>query len=428
MMDRMSAITLGASAGETTIEELKLLGVVALLMAIALFATNRRTLALRRSRAMVVLISGGWLAVGFGVLLGRGGLGVVGAENFRTELTPALQAALGWVGLMLGLQLRRDVITGLPRWVWRVVALDALLVSVVFAGGSALCVWLWLGDWDVAGVWWGVSVLACACAGWAVETRSLAGADAENKYETARVGVRAGGTLSAVVFTLVFGMLLAIGARGVSGEVEVDVLRGLMTLGAAFGGAGLIALVGRYALVVAGKSPEQRLAIFLGLVTLSAGFAGQLGLPALMVAMVTGVVLANLSEQGLRDFERFILNADLVIATLVALLAGILIASDLGVREVALGCAIAGIRLVLKPLVLQHGRPKGAALGALSIAPVRQSPVALAIALSALLIEPSGVMARLLGVVVVAGVVSAILPALLSWLGQRTASDRGVAA
>lgn len=67
-------ITLGASSGVTAVSELELLGAVALVMAIALFATSRRTLRLRRSRAMVVLISGGWLAVGIGVLLGRAGL------------------------------------------------------------------------------------------------------------------------------------------------------------------------------------------------------------------------------------------------------------------------------------------------------------------------------------------------------------------
>ncbi len=375
---------------------------------------------------MVVLISGGWLAVVVGVLLGPGVFGLVGAENMQEQLTPALQAAMGWVGLMLGLQARREVLQGLPRWIWRVVSLDALLVGLVFGTAATLGVWAWLDRWDWGGVWWGASILACASAGWALETRSLVGIETPAKYEQARLAVRAGGTLSALVWILVFGLLLSIATRGADGAVSIDPIRGGLRLAASAGGAVLIAVIGRFALRIAGKKADAQLAIFLGMVAMAAGFAGQMGVPALTVAAMTGIVLANLSEKGVREFERFILRADLVIATLVALLAGILLSPGIGVPEVAIGCGLAGMRLVFKPIVLQRGSPAEAESGPLSIAGVRQSPVALAMALSALLIEPSSYMARTLAVIVIAGIVCAVLPVVLSWSDQRTKSVNDV--
>ncbi|GAB4552062.1 MAG: hypothetical protein Tsb0013_14260 [Phycisphaerales bacterium] len=418
--------TLGASAEGTSVGELELLGVVAMLMALALFATSRRTLRLRRSRPMVVLISGGWLAVGVGVLLGPGLLGIVAAERVQEQLTPALQAAMGWVGLMLGLQARREVLTGLPRWVWRVVGLDALVVGMVFGVAGILGVWAWIGVWDRGGVWWGASVLMCASAGWALETRSLVGTSSPPELEPARLAVRAGGTLSALVWILVLGLLLAFAPRDASGVVVIDPLGGAVRIAGASVAGVLIAFIGRFALRVAGKAPDARLAIFLGMVALSAGIAGQLGIPALAVAMTTGVVLANVTEAGVREFERFILRADLVVATLIALLAGLLLSPAIGVRELALGAGLAAVRLVAKPLVLRCGRPDEATTGALSIATVRQSPVALAIALSGLLLEPSELMARVLSVLVISGVLCAMLPALLSWSDQRSDAQRAV--
>lgn len=425
-----SLFTLAASAGETSPDQLKLLGAIVLLVVIALFTTSRATLRMRRSRAMILLLSGGWLAVGVGVALGPGGLGLIVGERFQVTLTPAIQAALGWIGLMLGLQARAEVLRELPRWVWRVVGLDSLLVGVVFGLGAVFGMRAFLGTWDIGGVWWGAAVLVCAASAWAVETRSLTGVDAQKKYELARMGIAAGGTLSAIVWVLVFGLLLAIAPRGATGVVEVDILGGVTTLLGGAAGAVVIAFVGRYALTLAGKAPEKRLAVFLGMVTLSAGFAGQLGIPALTVSLMTGIALAHLGAAGVREFERFILKADMVIATLLALLTGVLLSSSIGFADIALACGLAALRLLLKPVVLAVGTPSGTARGPLSIAPVRQGPAALAIGLSALLLEPSELMARVLGIVVLTGVLSALLPAVLSYTGQHvdTSDDEGVGA
>ena len=422
---RLSLVTtLGASAGETTVGELQLLGVVALLMAFALFATSRKTLSLRSSRPMVVLISGGWLAVAFGFLLGEGGFGVIGVDRFHQDLTPALQAAMGWVGLMLGLQARHSVLVELPKWIWRVVAVDALVV-VLFSSAITFGVWAWLDVWRVD-IWLAVAVLGCAAAGWALETRSLVGVETSTELQSSKLAIRAGGTLSALVWILVFGSLFAVGGRDISGAIAIDPGTGILKLLVCCVAAVLVAVVGRYALRIAGKEADKQLVIFLGMVALSAGFAGQLGVPALAVAALTGVALANFSDAGIREFERFILRADLVVATLTALLAGVLLSADLGIQEVALACGIAGLRLVFKPLVLRKGQPREAVAGALSIGPVRQSPAAIAIALSALLIEPSEMMRRVLGIIVMVGVISAILPVLLSWSDQRSKAAAAV--
>src|SRR5690606_36242201 len=82
------------------------------LVALALIATSKRLYRVRRSRPMALLISGGWLSVGAGMLVGPNGLGAIDREMLLS-LTPLMMIGLGWIGMMVGLQARREVLRSL---------------------------------------------------------------------------------------------------------------------------------------------------------------------------------------------------------------------------------------------------------------------------------------------------------------------------
>jgi len=413
---------------------------IALLAALALLATSARFRRLRRSRAMTMLISGGWLAVGIGVALGPSGVGLVEADDLL-RLTPVLMIGLGWIGMMMGLQLRRAVLGSLPGSLWRLVGLD-FLVTLVAVGASA---WIGLGLWlehaggRPGGVWRlsGVILLVACTIGWAMETRSLRTRDSLQNTRLATF-VRAGGALGGAVGVALFG----VGSKVVIRDPETleqtisFITAGQRALMALLSGA-LVALLGRYALHVAGRSRSEALVVFLGVVTLLAGVASALDFSPLFAAMLGGAILANISGSELERFERFILQAEHVVAALFALLAGVLIDPAIGVGGAALALALVASRFLLKPLVLrlgaadastddppadQSGRPSTL----LSIASVRQGPVAIALGVGLVLAEPSVFHQRLLAVVVLAGLLCEGLPIALSVRAARASMQTTV--
>ncbi len=365
---------------------------------------------------MVVLVSGGWLAVGVGVLLGPHATGVVSAEGLVGRIDPILQAALGWVGLMVGLQARGEVLRRLPGGVRRLWALDSA-VSVVLFGGVALAgLWLWAEPASMASVLGMAAVIACGSVGWSMETRSLKSAAEDPAEGSIELLVRGAGSLGALSGTLLLGVVWALVRRGDDGTLGIDLLDGVLRLGSCVVASVALAYVGRLGIKLASKQPDQQLVVFLGLVAMTAGLSAQMGLPALFGATLTGVVLANLASTDVRRIERFILRAEHVVATLVSLLAGAWLGLDLPMTALALVLAIAIARLVVKPWLLRMvvGEQTGSRLRGLAIGPVRQGPIAVALAVSAVLLEPSALASRVLGVVVLAGLASDAIPLLVS--------------
>ena len=102
----------------------------AALVTLALLATSKRFYRVRRSRIGAGAVAGGWVAVSAGLLLGPFGTGAI-APDAVLSATPLLSVGLGWIGLMIGLQARRDILTRLPRVVWRLSLADFVASSLV---------------------------------------------------------------------------------------------------------------------------------------------------------------------------------------------------------------------------------------------------------------------------------------------------------
>lgn len=381
---------------------------ILVLITLALLATSRLFYRLRRARLGVMLLAGGWPAIGVGVLLGPHALEIASATAVYSA-TPLALMGLGWIGLLVGLQARRAVLTQLPRPVVRAAAADALAVALVFFPLAALLLSLMWRGATTGSLLFAAGALAVCSIGWSMETRSLLVRDDPPAHAAAML-VRASGALGALAAVLALAIFDAFtgagpggaGAHWAIGVVIALALPVVIALGVGF--------LGRETLTQAGNNSADQLAVFLGIVALSAGAAAQLGLAALVAATMTGVVLANISTKQTLSFERFILKAEHTVATLFALVAGVLLDPHIGVAGVAVAFAIAAARIALKPTVVRRAMgndlERAARRTPTLLGPARQSPLALAIAVALLLENPSPLLARVLAIVALAGILS----------------------
>ncbi len=350
--------------------------VLALLAILALLASSRRLWALRRGPLGAVLLTGGWAAVAVGLLLGPHAIGVVDAE-VREEVRPLVHFGLGWVGLLLGFQAHRSLPRVLPAGAARH-ALADVVVSVLVVGGAALAV---LHTVAPAGGWTPLlapaALLGVAAIGWPPEARSLAGDPARAQAAVLRVRAVSGlGSLFAVaLYGGLFRLRLGLPPDATGWQVVGGSL--LLAVGIAAATGVLIDVMMR----LSRRSEGDFLVVLLGSTAFGAGAAVTLGQSPLFVGALTGAVVVNLPSGVLDKLKRAVLAAEQPIAMALLLLAGTLADPRLGAAEAALAAALLVGRLSAKLVVgvlpiARAAQAAGAASGALSLAPLRQAPLA----------------------------------------------------
>ncbi|MCL4197316.1 MAG: hypothetical protein KJZ69_07460 [Phycisphaerales bacterium] len=403
----------GAGAGASA---LRIFAAMVLLSGLAILATSKSLYRFQRNLLLARYMSGGWIAVLIGFLLGPWGANVV-TDEMLLEVRPALMVGLGWIGAIIGLQARRSLLTAVPTAVRRWVAMDALAMIALGGLVSALA----LGQMLTAdrAAWWvaPVGLLITACIGWAAETRSLG----EQRTAAGRhleVLVQAGAGLAAILAVCLHGLLMILPSRDASGDVVVSIPTGALRLLAAALLATGVGFIGRYLLQQAGRERRELLVIHIAMIAIISGIASELAVSPLFAAMLCGIVITNLGGPKLREFERFILRAEQPVAILFALLAGVLLDPRIGVWGAALVAGLVALRVAVKtPLMrlslnrFDHALPGRSPLFR---APLRQSLVALALAVSLVLHESSILNQRLLTIVIVVGALSELLPFILA--------------
>lgn len=411
----------GAGAGA-----LRIFAAMVLLSGLAILATSKSFYRFQRNRITARYMSGGWIAVLIGFLLGPWGANIV-TDEMLLEIRPALMVGLGWIGAIIGLQARTSLLHAVPGAVRRWVALDSAAMLLLIGLAGALI----LGRMLVAAdpVWWiaPIGLLVTACIGWAAETRSL-GEERSPAGRHLEVLVQAGAGLAAIVAVTMHGLFMLAPARDAQGEVILDWGTAALRLLASALLATGVGFVGRYLLQQAGRERRELLVVHIAMIAIISGIASELGVSPLFAAMLCGAVITNLGGHKLREFERFILRAEQPVAILFALLAGIFLDPRLGAWGLLLVATLVTVRLAIKiPLmrvtlsVYHHTIPIRSPLFR---APLRQSLVALALGVSLVLYESSRLNQRLLTVVLLVGAISEMLPFLLA----RLQSDLATAA
>jgi hypothetical protein len=396
---------------------------------------------LHRNRAVAALAAGGWFAVLAGAAIGSSGLDVIDTTIFA-EVRPLLVVALGWVGLIVGLQLRVRVLQAVPTVIWRWTLVDAAISALVaIAFGLAACGW-WIdgffaraGDsvhW-IVGVVPAIAALAASNLGWAPETRSLR-VELSDRTKRIAVLVSAGAGLASVLAIAVIGVALLPISES-SEQTSLDAGLGLVRLGVLAGVAVLAGAAARFLLGSIERNSPQMLVVLLGLVCLVGGIADAAGIPPLLSGLLAGAVIANLPEGPSRELESVLRRGETAGAILLYAVAGVLATLEPGWGAVLLAIGLAASRTLLKTWwmskALRGGGedlPRGTPL---RLAAVRQAPIAVAIAVSLVLVEDSLLSRTILSVVVLAGLLSSLAAPIRSLqriLGERRDERVGAAA
>ncbi len=382
---------------------------ILLLAALGALATSVQMQRLRRWRAVSALMSGGWLWALAGFLLGPSGVGALTLQTMQA-LAPLIVVGLGWIALMVGMQASAPMLRALPRWCWRAALVDVALTSAIVGGGSWFALRLWPSLQSRPAALMGGTLLVCASMGWSMETRW---AQAEASQRTRLLLIRAVGGLASMAALGGFASLYTLTAAKAAGvTVESAMVVVLAALGGCVGGWATRGL-----LRLAGDSRAEFLAVLLGVVSLAAGLGVWAGASPMLAPFALGAVVANLAGARLRSFERVVLEAEHVIAAVFATVAGALLLLPDAPAGWGLAGGVTVFRLLLKPRLARcapwddraslpgrRDRRRERALSAPTL--MRQSPLALALGVALAASEYSTASRLLLGVLVVAGVLS----------------------
>ena len=408
----------GGEMDPDSTQALQVFGATALVVTLGLLATTRHAYRWQRIPAVGAMMSGGWVAIALGALLGPHVLHVIDGEVLL-NVRPLLMIGLGWVGVIVGMQGQSELLKRVPRVLWKWTLSDAVL-SILFTGAIAMVAMsFWLPVQYRTAAWaLGPALAMAACmVGWSPETRSIRVVHTPEANRLA-VLVESGAGLSAMLAIGLFGLTFGLTGRDETGQMRFFLARAAVEILIAIVVAILLGFGGRFMLRRADRSRPDMLAVFLGLVAISAGVAADLWFSVLLGSMMVGVVVANLAGPRLRDFERFIMGAEHAVALMFFLLAGVLLDPTIGPWGTILVIMLVVVRLAVKPLAM--ARSVAAYAGelplrsALYAAPVRQSPVAIAIAVGLVLSEASMFNRRLLTIIALVGLFSELLPFLAS--------------
>lgn len=398
--------------------------VILTLAALALLAASPKRFRPTRRRSAVNTFIAVWGSVILGALLGPTVAGVIPAEPL-SNATPLAVLGLGWIGVMVGAQARRGLLVLVPLRIWLIVAADLVTTTLAVAPLAYLGLRMW-GGWNAGGPFglrgaspMLVALLVATALGWAMETRSARASSTPEAHRLA-IAIRASGGLLAIASIVAMGLVSIVSDSDSAPSRTVATATLLVVVAAS-------ALLLKFAISISAGKRGDQLAVFLGAVGLSAGTAAEIGLSPLFAALLTGVAIANLPGKGLRSFEAFILRGEHVVAAVFGLMAGVLIDIRIGHAGLALAMLLAAARLLLKPLTLALGIRCAPADGSdvlpdaspLYLAPIRVSPVAIALGVSLVVLEPTPTHARVLAVVLIAGVVSEIISIALTASGVR---------
>lgn len=395
---------------------LAIYGVALLVLVVAAFTTTRPFIRVLRLPVVGALVGAGWLWLAFGAIIGPSGLDLLNASMIES-LRPLFLIAIGWVGLTVGLQLTAPLVRAVPARVWWWVALE-----LVLCGGVATAVIVgiaphWMMVDQASGAWLAmpIAIVAASLLGWNPETRSMLVRPGDDERVAARMASGASG-LCGIAAVLGLGLVSQMVVRDTTGTPTVSLPLGMAGLAAAAGLAVCAALALHLLLRRGDWSTSRTLVVVMSVAALAAGIATELAFSPLLATLLCGAAIANLPGRLKLSLWRLLSRSERAVATVLFILAGaLLVAPGTHWRWVLLiaGACVA-TRALLKPLAMravQGARdargPNRAILHAL---PVRQSALAVIVAVAALLSEDSQLRRELLVAIAITGAVSAAWP------------------
>jgi hypothetical protein len=409
------------AAAEGTLPTPGLVLVIVALAVIALLAGGARMERVARIPAVGALVRGGWVYCAIGLLLGPLGLDAIDSERLAA-LQPLVACLLALIGVIAGSQCTPAILRAIPTRLVGWVSLDAMLSVALGAVALAALARPLLGAEGGDGLTpplalmgaAALATLAATTCGWAPESRTLV-VSAHPRSVRLSVLLQAGAGLAALVAIVLSSLA----------TVSLDpAAEGGMAPAPAFGGAVVAASVVAALVVTAvalallrdARRDDARTVVTLfGSLALVAGTATAASASPLLAGTLCGVCLAQCGVRVNRILS-LAHASEPVAAAALFLLAGTQLQGDHAPAVTVAALALALGRRVLKPralaIALRAEREHVAVESPLVRACVRQSPMAVAVALTAAPALPPSAGSTLLSTVVLAGALSWVLAVL----------------
>lgn len=226
----------------------------------------------------------GWEFMLIGIIIGPFALDFF-PEFLLRELEPVIHLGLGWVGLLIGAQMRLTDLARVERWQLRLTLYQALISGLL----AMLAVYLPLHYFYKRGIADAVVAAAVLAASAAVSSPTvLALLGKERRFNaTARQLLNVVSSLDAMVAIVLIALSLTVLRHGIA-----SFTLGLKYLAQAAGTGLLLGFFFRHLPREKLKDKEQ-MVLMVGFVFFSAGVGGVLSVSPLVISFIAGVFLAN---------------------------------------------------------------------------------------------------------------------------------------
>lgn len=406
---------------------MKILLTIGIIVIVTLAASSRRFWSMRRRPLLAAVSSGGWFVVAIGMLLGPVGVRFIEPQDLEV-LSPIILFCLGWVGITIGLQINRQIWRQIPQKVIGFASADLLISLAVVASATALLLLCFGGSSLLKSSGALLFLFAISFAGWPSGVRSLRFGQTRPSQELSQI-VRATAGVSSLLTVLCYGVLLKVLLFYSSTDNNIgndpSLISGfLLSVSVALAVGAMGALLAS----LVGKNQGEVMAMLFGIVALASGSAVVMGLSPLFVSMLVGMFIALSSEYNADRFQRYIVEAERPFAMALLLVAGMSVDVEIGTIGLALIVVgvvgrIAAKSIVARSLARTVSDNNGERVAMLSA--LRQSPLSVVLILA--LTPQLGILtptlsypaAKLLSVVIVIGIISALLPIVLALVLKR---------
>lgn len=327
--DPLTAPTLAAASPRTGL--LRVVLGLAGAFVLAVLATHPLVRRLERRLGLTVILSSGLPFLALGVLFRSPAVGIL-TNDVVSDLRPALEFGVGWLGFVVGLQFDVRELDELPEKTSSVVVAESTVPFLVVSLISSL---LFLGLEPSQRLWEIHSVRDFFTTLGKVSLRdALAlGACAAPAAPIAAVAIarESGGRAAWLVQRItnmndvagVFVMALICAFYRPADDYAAWRLPHVAWLFMTLGLGGLFGIL-TYLLVRGAQTEAQEMAMLLGSIAISAGMSGYLGISPLVTCAIAGALLTNLPYKGMGRLRKTMLDVERPLYLIFLLIAGAL--------------------------------------------------------------------------------------------------------
>ena len=305
---------------------------LALALVLAVLAAHPFVRRIERRLGLTVFLSSGLPFLLMGVVFHLPSVGIL-SDDVVTDLRPALEFGLGWLGFVVGMQFDVRELDALPDKVGTVVFFESAIPFVAVASLCTLALVGWDFEWHPA-----QSMSFGARVAGAFEHASLRdalalGACAAPAAPVAAIAIaRSSGSIGASIVARVTAL------NDIAGVIVLALicaffrptdayaawkLPHIAWLFVTLGLGGVLGIL-TYVLIRSATNVAEEVAYLLGAIALSAGMSGYLGISPLVSCAIAGALLTNLPNKQLGELKETIAQVERPLYLILLLVAGAL--------------------------------------------------------------------------------------------------------